>query len=254
MRTRKRFGQHFLEPVWADKVVKAIAPARDDVFLEIGPGPGILTLKLAPHVSRWSPIEIDRDLIASLSPKLPTNVSIVAGDILEVDLLSTLASVGASTPVRIAGNLPYNISSPILFKLLDLQQKPARVRRQPHASARSGRAGFSRSRARAITACSACSFSGELMSRAYSPFRPAPFGRRQRSNRPSSGSRFGLPRSLSLTSACSSGWFAGCSRSGERRYRMRSRPLATEMGVAASDALREARIDPAPAARDAGDR
>ena len=49
MGTRKRFGQHFLEPVWADKVVNAIAPTGDDTFLEIGPGPGILTLRLAPN-------------------------------------------------------------------------------------------------------------------------------------------------------------------------------------------------------------
>jgi len=123
VKTRKRFGQHFLEPVWADKVVKAIAPAPDDVFLEIGPGRGILTLRLAPQVSRLIAIEIDRDLIADLSPKLPSNVSIVPGDVLETDLRSALASSGESTAVRIAGNLPYNISSAILFKLLELQSK-----------------------------------------------------------------------------------------------------------------------------------
>jgi 16S rRNA (adenine1518-N6/adenine1519-N6)-dimethyltransferase len=123
VKTRKRFGQHFLEPVWADKVVKAVSPRRDDVFLEIGPGPGILTLKLAPHISRLIAVEIDRDLIASLSPKLPSNVSLIAGDVLEVDLLSVLAPIGDSTAVRIAGNLPYNISSPILFKLLELQRR-----------------------------------------------------------------------------------------------------------------------------------
>ena len=90
MRTRKRFGQHFLEPVWADKVVDAIAPAPDDVFLEIGPGPGILTLKLAPKVSRLVAIEIDRDLIAELTPRLPSNASIVAGDVLDIDLDAAL--------------------------------------------------------------------------------------------------------------------------------------------------------------------
>jgi 16S rRNA (adenine1518-N6/adenine1519-N6)-dimethyltransferase len=74
-------------------------------------------------VSRLIAIEIDRDLIASLSEKLPSNVSIVAGDVLEVDLLTALASIGDSTALRIAGNLPYNISSPILFKLLELQRK-----------------------------------------------------------------------------------------------------------------------------------
>src|SRR5687768_11393755 len=111
MRTRKRFGQHFLEPVWADKVVAAIAPNADDLFLEIGPGPGVLTLRLAPRVSRLVAIEIDRDLIAELTPKLPANASILEGDVLEIDLESALPRGG--NPIRIAGNLPYNISSPI---------------------------------------------------------------------------------------------------------------------------------------------
>jgi 16S rRNA (adenine1518-N6/adenine1519-N6)-dimethyltransferase len=123
MRTRKRFGQHFLEPVWADKVVDAIAPAPDDVFLEIGPGRGILTLKLASKVKRLVAVEIDRDLIADLAPRLPSNASIVAGDVLDIDLNAALPHT--ATPVRIAGNLPYNISSPILFRLLALESQRA---------------------------------------------------------------------------------------------------------------------------------
>lgn len=118
-RTRKRFGQHFLEPVWADKVVTAITPSTDDVFLEIGPGAGILTLRLAAKVSRLVAIEIDRDLIAQLTPKLPKNASIVTGDVLAIDLNAALPSI--DRPIRVAGNLPYNISSPILFRLLELQ-------------------------------------------------------------------------------------------------------------------------------------
>ena len=116
---RKRFGQHFLEPAWADKVVKTIGPAPDDVFLEIGPGAGILTLRLAPKVRRLVAIEIDRDLVAELEPKLPANASLVSGDVLEVDLDTVIPN----EPVRIAGNLPYNISSPIIFRLLDLHAK-----------------------------------------------------------------------------------------------------------------------------------
>jgi 16S rRNA (adenine1518-N6/adenine1519-N6)-dimethyltransferase len=123
MPPRKRFGQHFLEPAWADKVIKAIAPKPDDVFLEIGSGPGILTLRLAPLVAALVAVEIDRDLIAGLTLKLPGNCSIVAGDVLDMDLAAALSAIDASTPVRIAGNLPYNISSPILFKLLDLQTR-----------------------------------------------------------------------------------------------------------------------------------
>lgn len=113
-RPRKRFAQHFLAPAWADKVVAAIAPKRSDRFLEIGPGPGILTLRLAPRVESLIAIEIDRDLAASLRPELPANASIVEGDVLKLDL-SLFLSQG---PLRVAGNLPYNISSPILFRLL----------------------------------------------------------------------------------------------------------------------------------------
>jgi 16S rRNA (adenine1518-N6/adenine1519-N6)-dimethyltransferase len=124
-RARKRFGQHFLEPVWADKVVAAIAPSPGDVFLEIGPGPGILTLRLAPRVARLIAIEIDRDLVAALVPKLPAHASIVAGDVLDVDLHAALPP--AADAVRIAGNLPYNISSPIVIRLLELaSQRPVK--------------------------------------------------------------------------------------------------------------------------------
>jgi 16S rRNA (adenine1518-N6/adenine1519-N6)-dimethyltransferase len=123
MNVRKRFGQHFLEPAWADKVVKAIGPSRDETFIEIGPGSGILTLRLAPKVKYLVAVEIDRDLVAALTPKLPANASIVAGDVLELDL----AALAPAGPLRIAGNLPYNISSPILFRLLDLRaRRPVR--------------------------------------------------------------------------------------------------------------------------------
>jgi 16S rRNA (adenine1518-N6/adenine1519-N6)-dimethyltransferase len=121
VQTRKRFGQHFLEPVWADKVVKAIAPSPDDLFLEIGPGAGALTLKLAPAVARLIAVEIDRDLIAVLTPRLPGNASIVSGDVLEADLAALLPD--SRSPVRIAGNLPYNVSSPVLFRLLELHAR-----------------------------------------------------------------------------------------------------------------------------------
>jgi 16S rRNA (adenine1518-N6/adenine1519-N6)-dimethyltransferase len=110
----KRFGQHFLAPAWADKVVQAIKPARDERFLEIGPGPGALTLRLAPRIDRLTAIEIDRELAAELQPRLPANVDLVIADILDVDLAPYLAA----GPLRVAGNLPYNISTPILFKLL----------------------------------------------------------------------------------------------------------------------------------------
>jgi 16S rRNA (adenine1518-N6/adenine1519-N6)-dimethyltransferase len=111
---RRRYGQHFLAPAWADKVVRAIAPSRDERFLEIGPGPGALTLRLAPRADHLTAIEIDRDLAADLQPRLPGNVTLIVGDVLEVDLAPFLET----GPLRIAGNLPYNISSPIIFRLL----------------------------------------------------------------------------------------------------------------------------------------
>lgn len=111
---RRRFGQHFLEPAWADKVVDAIAPAPGDRFLEIGPGAGALTLKLAPRVASLIAVEVDRDLAADLRRRLPANVDLVQADILNMDLAPLLAS-----PLRVAGNLPYNISSPILFILIE---------------------------------------------------------------------------------------------------------------------------------------
>ena len=113
MRTRKRFGQHFLESAWADKVVAAIAPQPSDRFVEIGPGPGALTFRLAPRVAHLTAIEVDRDLAADLRPRLPENVNLVVADVLEVDLLAS-----AQAPFRVAGTLPYDISSPILFRLI----------------------------------------------------------------------------------------------------------------------------------------
>ena len=113
---RKRFGQHFLEPAWVRKLIDALAPAPDDTFLEIGPGRGALTIPLAPRVARIVAVEIDRDLAAALPGHVPTHVRVVQGDFLDVDLEDLLAA--ERKPVRVVGNLPYNVSSPILFKLL----------------------------------------------------------------------------------------------------------------------------------------
>jgi 16S rRNA (adenine1518-N6/adenine1519-N6)-dimethyltransferase len=111
---RRRFGQHFLAPAWADKVVAAIEPRRDERFLEIGPGPGALTSRLAARAAHVTAIEIDRDLAAELRRQAPSTLAVVEGDFLDFDL----PAFAEGGPLRIAGNLPYNISSPILFKLL----------------------------------------------------------------------------------------------------------------------------------------
>jgi 16S rRNA (adenine1518-N6/adenine1519-N6)-dimethyltransferase len=125
VRARKRFGQHFLEPAWVDKVVTAIAPSPDDTFLEIGPGPGALTLALAPRVARLVAIEIDRDLAPALAARVPGHVTVLEADFLAADVA---AAVDPFAPVRVAGNLPYNVSTPILARLLELSAEGRRLR------------------------------------------------------------------------------------------------------------------------------
>jgi 16S rRNA (adenine1518-N6/adenine1519-N6)-dimethyltransferase len=114
VRAKKKYGQHFLEPAWADKLVAAIDPKPDQRFVEIGPGPGALTLRLAPRVARLTAIELDADMVASLSGRLPANVRLIHADFLDF----ALESLAAERPFRIAGNLPYNVSSPILFAII----------------------------------------------------------------------------------------------------------------------------------------
>ncbi len=122
-RARKRFGQHFLEPVWAAKVVAAIAPAATDTILEIGPGPGAITYPLADRAQDVVAFEIDRDLAAALRASGRPNLHVIEGDFLNVtaarlrDLLSRLPP---ASRLRVAGNLPYNVASPILFSLTAL--------------------------------------------------------------------------------------------------------------------------------------
>lgn len=123
MRAKKRYGQHFLQGAWADKVVAAIVPAASDHFIEIGPGPGALTTRLAARVAHLTAVELDPEMVALLQPTLPANVSLVQQDFLEADL----NSIARGSPVRIAGNLPYNVSSPILFRILDAHRRDAPI-------------------------------------------------------------------------------------------------------------------------------
>lgn len=114
VRARRQYGQHFLEPVWADRLVTAIDPHESDRFIEIGPGPGALTTRLAPRVAHLTAIELDAAMVAHLSPMLASNVTLLRADFLDLDLAATCGG----QPSRVAGNLPYNVASPILFKLL----------------------------------------------------------------------------------------------------------------------------------------
>lgn len=111
---RKRFGQNFLVDAGViDAIVRAIDPAPQDRIVEIGPGLSALTAPLLQRLDRLSVIEIDRDLASRLRAQYPADrLQVVEGDALEVDF----AQFGDA--IRIVGNLPYNISSPLLFALL----------------------------------------------------------------------------------------------------------------------------------------
>ena len=118
IRARKRFGQHFLEPVWVEKVVNAINPQADQTFIEIGPGPGALTRSLAGRAQSVTAYEIDRDLAAALTAEAIPHLTVVEGDFLRTDISDFRFQI--SDVVRVAGNLPYNVASAIMFKLVEL--------------------------------------------------------------------------------------------------------------------------------------
>jgi 16S rRNA (adenine1518-N6/adenine1519-N6)-dimethyltransferase len=110
---RKRFGQNFLaDPHYVGRIVDAIAPRPGDNLVEIGPGLGALTRPLLERAGRITAIEIDRDLAARLAAEIPpARLALHVGDALAFDF-ATL-----SDDLRVVGNLPYNISSPLLFHI-----------------------------------------------------------------------------------------------------------------------------------------
>ncbi len=116
---RKRFGQNFLKDQSVlDDIVSAIAPKPTDHMLEIGPGMGAMTENLLPYLSQIDVIELDRDLVVYLKKRFPADkLTIHQGDALSFDF----RTIGASSENkwRIVGNLPYNISSPLLFHLMN---------------------------------------------------------------------------------------------------------------------------------------
>jgi 16S rRNA (adenine1518-N6/adenine1519-N6)-dimethyltransferase len=118
MPIRRRFGQHFLhDPGVIRRILDSISPAPEDRIVEIGPGSGALTWGLLQRVHSLDVIEIDRDLARSLqdSPRATSGLRVHVEDALHTDFLR-LRAEGA--PLRIVGNLPYNISTPLLFRLL----------------------------------------------------------------------------------------------------------------------------------------
>lgn len=113
---RKRFGQHFLRDTGViERIVDAIDPHPGEALVEIGPGLGALTWPLLERCGRLSVIELDRDLAQRLRRR--TELHVVEADVLEFDFAALARQAGA--PLRLVGNLPYNISSPILFHLLE---------------------------------------------------------------------------------------------------------------------------------------
>ena len=113
---RKRFGQHFLtDTAVIDAIIAAIDPKPGDALVEIGPGLGAMTGALAGHAGRLTVIELDRDLAARLRKR--PELDVIEADVLGVDFAAIAAARGR--PLRVAGNLPYNISTPILFHLLE---------------------------------------------------------------------------------------------------------------------------------------
>jgi 16S rRNA (adenine1518-N6/adenine1519-N6)-dimethyltransferase len=114
---RKRFGQHFLaDGAIIDAIVGAIEPRAGQVMVEIGPGLAALTQPLVERLGKLAVIELDRDLAAKLRGK--SQLTVIEADVLKVDFRALADSLGGGK-MRVVGNLPYNISTPILFHLLD---------------------------------------------------------------------------------------------------------------------------------------
>ncbi len=115
-RARKRFGQHFLVDVGViDAIVRAIAPGKDDTIVEIGPGLGAMTESLARAAGKLHLVELDRDLAATQRERWAREPRVIVheADALRFDFTSL------GSELRVVGNLPYNISTPLLFHLLE---------------------------------------------------------------------------------------------------------------------------------------
>jgi len=125
MRAKKSLGQNFLvDENVLSRIVSCVAPASEDNILEVGPGRGALTKLLAASGANFLAVEWDRDLLPLLSAEFAgaPNVEIGHGDILRVDLRQLLTSRGAGRKWKVAANLPYNISSQVLFRFMEESQ------------------------------------------------------------------------------------------------------------------------------------
>ena len=119
-RPRKRFGQHFLaDRAVVDAIVAAIDPRPGEALVEIGPGLGALTGPLVERCGALTVVELDRDLAARLRGR--RGLTVVEADVLTVDFRALAAE--RAQPLRVVGNLPYNISSPLLFHLATFEER-----------------------------------------------------------------------------------------------------------------------------------
>lgn len=115
-RARKRFGQNFLhDRHWIERIAKAVNATEGDDIVEIGPGQAALTRELIAGAGKVRAVEIDRDLAAWLKETFPESLRLIEADALTLDW----TQVAKNDNLRVVGNLPYNISSPLLFKLLE---------------------------------------------------------------------------------------------------------------------------------------
>lgn len=119
-RARKRFGQNFLhDEHWIERIARAIDAKPGETVVEIGPGQAALTRKMIAAAGKATAIEIDRDLAAWLRATFPETLTLIEADALKLDW----TQVHAGAKLRIVGNLPYNISSPLLFHLMTVADR-----------------------------------------------------------------------------------------------------------------------------------
>jgi len=120
---KKRFGQNFLkDAAILGMIIDAVSPQKTDLMIEIGPGLGALTYRLLPYLSLLHVIELDRDLAAKLEKSTSSHALIVhQGDVLQFDFKKVLNE--NANKIRVVGNLPYNISTPLLFHLMSFSKQ-----------------------------------------------------------------------------------------------------------------------------------
>ena len=119
-RARKRFGQNFLhDEHWIERIARTIDPKPEDTIVEIGPGQAALTRKMIAGAGHATAVEIDRDLAAWLKEAFPDPLTLIEADALKLDW----TEVHPEARLRVVGNLPYNISSPLLFHLMSVADR-----------------------------------------------------------------------------------------------------------------------------------